>query len=929
MTSAVADGGRYDVFVSYAHADDNAGLVRLLQITLRQIGKRWYRRHALRVFRDDSALSASPGLWGSIVDAMGESSWFLLIASPAAAESPWVDREVAHWVSTHGPKRLLVALTDGDWVWDDQSGDFAERTTAVPPSLRGVFTEEPRHIDLRWAINDAGLTARSPRWREQIAELAAPIHGLSKEDLEGTDLREHRRTLRIARTAAAIFAILALTAAAAAVVAVRKADDARRNELRAEAARNEAEFERLVAQARDLRRSQRDLALLLAVEARHIRETPESNGAIQAAILEDPRLLGVTREEGFNGGFVDGCAIPETSLVLLAAKDGSYGVLDLADPAAIRDRRSLVEASDETGATGYQLSAIRCQAGTGSLGVLYSVGGTVWPLDLGTLQTGEPVDTGRELNQVTVSPDGRWIAAGAVGGTILLWPSRDPRAITELEVSDRQSAVGVAFSPDGSTLLTASRDSLLFHEVGSWRLTRSVPSDPTDQGGGLVDLPEVTRRVYFSVDGRRILDSRRGVYRVHSTASGEELWSTVNTFALGEVAVFEPDGATVLLVPQPGVVTRHNASDGSPAGPAIRPSGGGTATTPILSSDGGTLLAASLTQGVVERWALDESIAIGSVISAPGGRAQSASPDASAIAVLPSGVGAIAAGQAFDIASGESLGHFPVAAFPRMLERTVVSGYFLDQLAVTRFDLTSREFTPPSFEVAVDGAVGAAGTAAGEVAVAYADGTIRLYAPDGTELGDPFASLNRPAENGVLLSPDGRLLGVTTSDVQSIVFRTEDGTQVQRYEDRYLSGFSADGTMTAVGTEGGRLEMRNTETGAIQRTVSVGTTALFANVDQSAFLSAVSQTETQLYDWDTLRPVGVPFPSIDAPIAFDDGRRLATNTEQGIIIWDLDPDRWEEAACEMAGRNLTEEERQTYLPTDHAGKPTCPQWPSP
>ena len=33
-----------------------------------------------------------------------------------------------------------------------------ERSSALPEALRGVFTEEPRHIDVRWADGRLGLT---------------------------------------------------------------------------------------------------------------------------------------------------------------------------------------------------------------------------------------------------------------------------------------------------------------------------------------------------------------------------------------------------------------------------------------------------------------------------------------------------------------------------------------------------------------------------------------------------------------------------------------------------------------------------------------------------------------------------------------------------------------------------------------------------
>lgn len=45
-----------------------------------------------------------------------------------------------------------------------------------------------------------------------------------------------------------------------------------------------------------------------------------------------------------------------------------------------------------------------------------------------------------------------------------------------------------------------------------------------------------------------------------------------------------------------------------------------------------------------------------------------------------------------------------------------------------------------------------------------------------------------------------------------------------------------------------------------------------------------------------------------------------------IIIWDLDPESWIQKACQIAGRNLTQEEWAQYFP-DEAYRKTCEQWP--
>ena len=66
-------------------------------------------------------------------------------------------------------------LTGGEWAWDAAAGDFTEDSTAVPDALRGVFVEEPLYLDLRWARDDLHLSLRHARFRDAIAQLAAPM----------------------------------------------------------------------------------------------------------------------------------------------------------------------------------------------------------------------------------------------------------------------------------------------------------------------------------------------------------------------------------------------------------------------------------------------------------------------------------------------------------------------------------------------------------------------------------------------------------------------------------------------------------------------------------------------------------------------------------------------------------------------------------
>jgi hypothetical protein len=129
---------RYDVFVSYSHRADR-GLAPAIQNGLQQLARPWYQIHALSVFRDETDLGASPGLWPAIRAALVRSSHFVLLASPEAATSIWVGREVKLWLRLHGTRRLYLAVTSGsDPMWNPRESSDA-KTDPLPPILRQSY----------------------------------------------------------------------------------------------------------------------------------------------------------------------------------------------------------------------------------------------------------------------------------------------------------------------------------------------------------------------------------------------------------------------------------------------------------------------------------------------------------------------------------------------------------------------------------------------------------------------------------------------------------------------------------------------------------------------------------------------------------------------------------------------------------------------
>ena len=230
---------------------------------------------------------------------MDSSKYFILLASPAAAQSAWVNQEIQHWRNTKDINCILPVLTEGDWFWDADAKDFREgASSAVPAALRGVFQDEPRHLDLRWARQEVQLDLRHSRFRAAIADLAAPIHGTNKEDLEGEDIRQFRRFRRIRVAAISALTVFALLASVLGVFAVLNARRAEEEAQRARAEARVAVSRQLSADAKNLASTDLDLALLLSVEAYRTAPTVQAFDSLLSVTLSEPQLARYLHRHG-------------------------------------------------------------------------------------------------------------------------------------------------------------------------------------------------------------------------------------------------------------------------------------------------------------------------------------------------------------------------------------------------------------------------------------------------------------------------------------------------------------------------------------------------------------------------------------------------------------------------------------------------------
>ena len=276
----------YDAFISYSHRLD-AAITARLQSELQRFAKPWYRVRALHVFRDQTSLAASPNLWTTIEEALADSRWLILMASPESAQSGWVAREISWWRAHRPASHLLIAVTEGELAWDENAGDldWAATTALSKEALGHAFTQEPRWVDLRWARDsEDSLRSADPRLQDAVADLAAAIRHVPKDTLIGEHIQHRRRTVQAAITVAAALVVLLAFSLTAAFIAKAQRDRADQENIVATAGL-------LASTAVSLTSSHPDLAQLFAVQGYRLDPgNPQTRAALFATVQADAQV---------------------------------------------------------------------------------------------------------------------------------------------------------------------------------------------------------------------------------------------------------------------------------------------------------------------------------------------------------------------------------------------------------------------------------------------------------------------------------------------------------------------------------------------------------------------------------------------------------------------------------------------------------------
>jgi serine/threonine protein kinase/DNA-binding SARP family transcriptional activator/WD40 repeat protein len=772
---------------------------------------------------------------------------------------------------------------------------------------------------------------------------------------EAEDRRERASRTRLKRMLV-VASLLAIVAIGAGIIAYSQGRRAQEKAIAATASREAAETRRLALQAPQLADTNRQVALLLAVEA--VRRDP---GAVSVGALQE---VLVRSSRGFRGYVGSGEQYQEIAFAsdgqLVALNESSLSVID-------SETGRIVQQTPAVNASNLAVSPVARMAA-------YANVDGVKLVDLATGSiVGEFIGPGSpQVTALAFDLSGSRVAIGQRDGAVTIYdvqggsevlrisdahPERD---VDGLEVPPHQpgrARIGtqtVAFSDDGSRLVTgglvfariwdiesgAMIDSVLLtrRQVEGPRVAAAVEAVGfVGTGNEVVHVASSFNVIDYRVGSGRVDPSREREFpdKISAVGGVDTIDQVLVTrrFAIlaeegGRVAVLDHDTSRpTVFDSQLSAVTGIAASNvndsiavgGREAVAIWSPSGNGLITTSLprggsaeitFNSDGSMAVLSSgdtrppvvysLSGGAAQKVALPEEPASHYAWMGPADGLLTWSFDDAVLRYRPFG----------DLASeGLVLGATATVAIAVSLDGQLVAvsgGPPNGTPEVRVYDLTTGNLIAENLDELV------------------------ATTPDSSE-----------ATTSLSFNPDAsRLIGATTHGASVVwdttsweaeVVLSQGGGQIA------IAEYSPDGQWLVTVSSDGTTLLRDPET--FQPVGSplvgqVGSVEGFSHgpsfSESGRYMVTTSDGSGRIWDLEVRSLVGSAFPSDPgaSPGTSGDGRWLGTFDGDQVIVWDLNISSWPDIACRAAGRNLTSGEWDQFGPPGEPYSATCDMWPA-
>ena len=182
---------KYKAFISYSHEDEKWATWLHRALERYRVPKHIVSSAGLDsdrltpIFRDREELGSASSLTNEIGEALANSEYLIVICSPTAANSHWVNTEIERYIALGGAERILCLIVDG------------EPPACFPQSLQlhePLAADARRHADGR---NEAKL------------KITSGLLGIGLGELRQREVQRRQRRL-LAISAASFAAVLVM-----------------------------------------------------------------------------------------------------------------------------------------------------------------------------------------------------------------------------------------------------------------------------------------------------------------------------------------------------------------------------------------------------------------------------------------------------------------------------------------------------------------------------------------------------------------------------------------------------------------------------------------------------------------------------------------------------------------------------------------------